>query len=229
MRYSLGHWHGYFYEGEGIHWADESMTTIVLEPGDGEQDIRGKAWSCRRRFKVNGSWSKGENDIIQVEFKMSSFEAAYADPFCFNGRFDPERDALTGVWGMTEPEPSNSMNSMNSIGPMEFRRIPPHYLTAYPTIKGLTDDKPRALWNFAIAAVRNDIRRESWSWSYFSQRRDDRNTILSLAIRYYDFGTPLSDEEFDRMVTTAKRLTSADACFYESRSNYIRVHTWIHR
>jgi Vacuolar sorting-associated protein 13, N-terminal len=222
MRHSLGHWHGYFYEREGVHWSDESMTTIVSDPGDGEQDISGKAWSCRRRFNVNGSWSKGENDIIQVEFKMSSFETAYADPFCFNGRFDPERDALTGVWGMSGPETSSS------VGPMEFRRIPPHYLTAYPTIKDLTDDKPRALWKFAIAAVRNDIRRESWSWSYFSQRRDDRNTILSMAIRYYNFGTPLSAEEFDRMVTTTKRLTSADACFYESRSNYIRVHTWVH-
>ena len=222
MGYSLGHWHGYFYEGEGVHWSDESMTTIVLEPGDDEQDIRGKAWSCRRRFKVNGSWSKGENDIIQIEFKMSPFETAHVDPFCFNGRFDPERDALTGVWGMTELETSNS------VGPMEFRRILPRYLTAYPTIKDLRDDKPRALWKFAIAAVRSDIRRESWSWSYFSQRRDDRKTMLSLAIRYYDFGKPLSDEEFDQMVTTAKRLTPADACFYESRSNYIRAHTWVH-
>jgi hypothetical protein len=197
------------------------MATIVLEPGDDEQDIKGKGWSCRRRFKVNGSWSKGENDIIQVRFKMSSFETAYVDPFFFNGRFDPERDALTGVWRMSELE--------TSVGPMEFRRIPPHYLTAYPTIKDLAVDKPRALWKFAIAAVRNDIGRESWSWSYFSQRRDDRDTILSLAGRYYDFGTPLSAEEINRMIAASKRPTSADACFYESRSNNIRDYTWVHR
>jgi len=221
MRHSLGHWHGYFYEGEGVHWSNESMSTIVLEPGDDEEDIRGKGWSCRRRFKVNGSWSKGEHDIIQVGFKMSSFETAYVDPFFFNGRFDPERDALTGVWRMSELK--------TPIGPMEFRRIPPHYLTAYPTIKDLTDDKPRALWKFAIAAVRNDIDRESWSWSYFSQRRDDRNTILSLATRYYDFGTPLSAEEINRMIATSKRPTSADACFYGSRSGYRRDYTWVHR
>jgi hypothetical protein len=197
------------------------MTTIVLEPGDGEQDIRAKAWSCRRRFEVNGSWSKGEGDIIQIEFKMSSFETAYVDPFFFKGLFDPERDAITGVWRMSELEAS--------IGPMELRRILPHYLTAYPTIKELADDKPHALWKFAIAAVRNDIRRESWAWSYFSQRRDDRNSILSFTTRYYDFGAPLSFEEFDRMITITKRQTSADACFYESRSNYIRDNTWVHR
>ena len=219
MRYSLGHWHGYSYEGEGVYWSDDSMTTIVLEPGDGEQDTRAKAWSRRRHFKVNGSWSKGENDVIQVEFKMSSFETR--EPFFFNGHFDPERDALTGVWRMSELE--------TSIGPMEFRRIPPHYLTTYPTIKELADDKPRALWKFAIAAVQSDIRRESWSWSYFSQRRDDRNATLSLTSRYYDFGTPLSEEEVDRMTTTIKRLTSADACFYESRSDYVRANTWTHR
>jgi hypothetical protein len=48
---------------------------------------------------------------------------------------------------------------------MEFRRIPPRYLAVYPSIKELSDNNPRlksrALWGFAIAAVRNDIRRET--------------------------------------------------------------------
>ncbi|KAF8259842.1 hypothetical protein EI94DRAFT_1812645 [Lactarius quietus] len=59
----------------------------------------------------------------------------------------------------------------------------------------LSDNKPRALWRFAIAAVRDDVRRTRWSWSYFARRRKDRQTVLSLGIRDWFFGTPINDEE----------------------------------
>jgi hypothetical protein len=107
-------------------------------------------------------------------------------------------------------------------------KIPPRYLTVYPTIKELSDNKPRALWGFAIAAVRNDIRRERWSWSYFSRRRDDRKTVLTLVTRYLYFGEPLNSEEIQRCCATTQRLTPADACFYGSRVDYIRANTWVH-
>jgi hypothetical protein len=101
---------------------------------------------------------------------------------------------------------------------MEFRRIPPRYLTVYPSIKELSDNKPRALWGFAIAAVRNDIRRERWSWSYFSQRRKDRMAVISLGIRYFTLGRRLTTKD-QRCTAAAQRLTAADACFYFSKIN----------
>ena len=219
--YSLGHWHGYFYDGEGDQLGDQSMMTIVLKPGDGEQDIKGDAWSCLGRFMISGSWSKGENDIIEVKFKISSFDTAYLHPAYLNSRLDSQRDALTGVWGLSELE--------TSMGQMEFRRIPPCHLVAYPHAKALRDNKPRAFWKFAIAAVQNNILREHWSWSYFSQRRLDRVTRISLTTRYNHFGVPLNEEEIDRLGAATRRLTSADACFYKSMVNHIRANTWVHK
>ncbi|KAI0249342.1 hypothetical protein BJV78DRAFT_1155917 [Lactifluus subvellereus] len=166
LRDILGHWHGYFYEVDGIRETKgtDTMMTFVLEPADGEQNFKAKA--C--------------------------------------GHFDPGRDALTGVWDL-------SAGRNHTAGPMEFRRILPRYLTVYPSIKELSDNKPRALWRFAITA-----------------RRDDRETVISLMLRYLHHGTPLQEEEIQRMCTAAQRLTSADACFYGSRINHIRAHTWVH-
>ena len=196
------------------------MITFVLEPADGEHEFKASAWSNRGRYTITGSWSKGENDIVDVKFEMT-FQSKFWGAVFFNGRFDAERDALTGRWGMSE-------SVENSVGPMEFRRIPPRYLTVYPSIKELSDNKPRALWGFAIAAIRDDVRRERWSWSYFAQRRDDRKTMLSLWLRYLYFGKQLDGEELQRCCAASQRLTSADACFYGSKIDYKVAHTWIH-
>jgi hypothetical protein len=169
-----------------------------------------------------GSWSKGEDGVIRIKFKMSWSSSSVLWAFLFfSGRFDPKRDAMTGTWGL-------SAGLKNPKGKMEFRRILPSYLTLYPSIKELRDNKPRALWRFAIAAVRNDVRRGRWTWSYFSQRRADRKTIVPLLGRSRWFGSPLSAEETRAMHAITWRLTPADACFYDSEVDHIRANTWIH-
>lgn len=215
MSCSLGRWNGYFYEEMGIRLATETdtMMTVELESADGKQGIKGNGWSNRGRFTIDGSWSKGENNVMQIKFRMS-FQLAFLGIVFFNGYFDPERDALTG-------DCSNPAN-MKTRRLMELRRIPPRYLTVYPSIYELSINKPRALWKFAIAAVRSDIRRERWSWSYFSQRRNDRETYMSLIFRVLFSGKPLDTEETERLRTAAQGLTPEDACFYGSRINRVR-------
>ena len=216
---SLGHWHGYSYDYDGTPTLNgtRSMMTFVLEPADGEYEFKANAWSIKGRDTITGSWFKDENGITKI--KLMTTPQSFS--WCFSGRFDAERDALTGVWGQ-------SLDAENSWGPMEFRRISPRYLTVYPSIKEFSDNKPRALWRFAIAAVRNDVRRERWSWSYFAQRRDDRKTVLSSTIRYMYFGEPLDSEEHQRCSAASQRLTPADACFYHSKIVHRLANTWLH-
>ena len=220
MGRSLGTWNGYFYDPEGVRWVAHSMTAFALEPVEGTHGFKADARSLKGRQTVSGSWSKGEDDAIQIKFKISFLSALWA-PIFFKGRFDPERDALTGVWG-----PSAELESF--VGKAEFRRIPSHYLTVYPNIKELRDNKPRALWRFAIAAVRNDIRRDHWTWSYFSQRRNDRKTIVSLLVRSRWFGPPLSAEETGALYAITLRLVPSDACFYDSMVDHIRAYACLH-
>jgi hypothetical protein len=196
------------------------MMTFTLVPAKGERDFQADGWSVRGRQTIAGSWSKGEDDIVQIKFKISFSSGIWA-PNYFIGHFDPERDALTGVWGATAELESSS-------GKMEFRRIPPRYLTVYPSIKELSDNKPRALWRFAISAVRNDIRRDHWAWSYFEQRRNDRKTGVSLLVRHRWFGLPLNDEETETLFAIIRRMLPSDACFYDSKVDHIRAHTRVH-
>jgi hypothetical protein len=219
---SLGHWNGYSYDRKGVHWGAHSMMSFVLEPAEGEHDFKADVRSLQGRQTIVGSWSKGEDDVIRIKFRMSFSSASvlWASLF-FSGRFDPERDTLTGTWGL-------SAGLKAPKGKMEFRRILPSYLTLYPSIKELRDNKPRALWRFAIVAVRGDIRRGRWAWSYFSQRRDDRKTIIPLLVRSRWFGPPLSAEETRTLHAITRRLTPADACFYDSEVDHIRAYTWVH-
>lgn len=198
------------------------MVTFILVPGEGDHGFKAEAWTLQGCQRITGSWSQSEDGVIQIKFKMtfSSDGLIWASIF-FNGRFDPERDALTGIWGL-------SADLEVTIGKMEFRRIPPCYLAVYPSIKDLEDNKPRALWRFAIAAVRNDILRSRWAWSYFSQRRDDRKTLVPFLVRLRWFGPPLNEEETKTLHAITRRLTPADACFYDSKADRIRAYTWVH-
>ncbi|KAI9438365.1 hypothetical protein H4582DRAFT_258574 [Lactarius indigo] len=221
----LGHWHGYFYQDDGSREINGhfSMMTFVLQPVDGERKFKANAWSIGGRHTITGSWSNGENGAMEIKF-MTTFENVSWPAISFSGRFDAERDALTGIWGW-----GISVDAEISSGLMEFRRIPPHYLTVYPSIKELSDNKSRALWGFAIAAVRDDVRRERWSWSYFSQRRKDRETVISLASRcFFLLGTPVSYEEAETFSTAAQRLTAADACFWISKITHSLAYTPLH-
>ena len=194
--------------------------TFVLVPAKGEGDVKADAWSLKGRYTISGSWSEGENGVIQIKLKMTFLALAWSPKF-FDGYFDAERNALTGFWGF-------SADLEGSTHQMECRRIPPHYLTAYPNIEELSNNKPRSLWKFAIAAVRNDVRRGHWLWAYFSQRRDDRENIVPLLVRSLHFGSPLSYEEEQKCYAIIQGLTSTDACFYGTKTNYIRAHTWVH-
>ena len=197
------------------------MMTILLLPREDERGFNGKGWSCQGCPNIIWS-SKDDNDIIEIKLRI--FYSNTMHPLHFKARFYPERDTLAGVWGWDWSE----LELETPSGKMEFRRIPPLHFTAYPSMREFTDNKPRALWKFAIGAVRNDLLRENWSWSYFSQRRLDRITRISLTIRYNSFGTPLNKQEIDQLNDATKRLTSADACFYGSIVDDIRANTWTH-
>jgi hypothetical protein len=195
------------------------MITLAFVPADSEQHLKANGWFSNGRCTAAGPWSKDENGILQIEFKVSFDDVSLSSIF-FKGHFDTERDALTGKWNYGAIQGYD-------FGYIEFRRTPLRYLTVYPSIEELSDDKPRALWRFVIAAVRNDIRRDHWSWSYFMQRRDDRESVIPLLIRSRYFGPILGFEEGRALAETLQRLTPVDACFYHSKANLIRAKTCI--
>ncbi|KAM5542283.1 hypothetical protein V8D89_004156 [Ganoderma adspersum] len=72
-----------------------------------------------------------------------------------------------------------------------------------------------ALWQYAISAIRHDIRRKWWTWSYFAARRYARKNYLKTHQMLN--GTFPYDPDHDLRVSEASlALTSRDARFYEA-------------
>ncbi|KAJ7177914.1 hypothetical protein C8R46DRAFT_1212646 [Mycena filopes] len=81
------------------------------------------------------------------------------------------------------------------------------------TLVELAVNKPRALWAFAIDAVRFNIRRSRWTWSFFKERRDDRERFISLFMQL----VVLPDEDvIEQLSRVNKKFTTADYRFYSS-------------
>lgn len=51
-----------------------------------------------------------------------------------------------------------------------------------PSAERLTEDRPRALLQFAGKAILDEVheRNRKWTWGYFAERRDDRHRYVEL-------------------------------------------------
>ncbi len=49
-------------------------------------------------------------------------------------------------------------------------------------MENLSDAGARAKWNFACKAILDGVheRNRKWTWAYFAERRDDRNSYVDL-------------------------------------------------
>ncbi|KAI0044626.1 hypothetical protein FA95DRAFT_1496723 [Auriscalpium vulgare] len=217
----LGHWNGYFYD-DGAREVDggDSMMTLAIEVADGENNVKAIGWSNRGRFLVEGTCQDDEHGVPQLALKWT-FTGSSWKKIYFYGHHDVDSGTLSGSYGyFADPE--------STVGEFVFKRIAPQHMVFYPDNTALAANKARSLWTFAIEAVRQEVRRERWSWSYFKQRRDDRKVFIESYVRWQYFGTPLTDEESERFTKVSQRILPADVCFYSSRILEIKATTAIH-
>jgi hypothetical protein len=79
----------------------------------------------------------------------------------------------------------------------------------FPPPAVLQANSSKALWQFAIAAVRYGVRRGSWSWSFFKARADSRKRFIELYVRSTRFGRPLNRNEQEELGLLKKSFTTA--------------------
>lgn len=85
-----------------------------------------------------------------------------------------------------------------------------------PAIEQFEADKPKALWNFARAAILEEVRdrHRRWTWAYFAERRDDRKRYVELFMSK-QLG-PLSPQDQGLLDSLEKKLSYEDLRFYRS-------------
>ncbi|GAA5898641.1 hypothetical protein JCM6882_000886 [Rhodosporidiobolus microsporus] len=85
-----------------------------------------------------------------------------------------------------------------------------------PSQKEIDSNRNRALWKFAINAIRSEVhdKHKRWSWAYFAERRDDRKAYVRL-FKTKTYGT-ITVEESQELVDLEKKLEYKDIRFYRS-------------
>jgi hypothetical protein len=204
----LGLWHGHMYWPGTESLPSAGMVSMDLKPSSTRGDVQLFTAAERANmtdFKIAGECRAGdEPGTVAISFKRS-FPARYPAQY-YTGTWDPKMQTLTGtVWREEDPN-----DSERPSGAFVFKRIAPEHMCFSPAPVELKANKSRALWTFAISAVRFDIRRNRWAWSFFEDRRDIRKRFIELYIRSTTFGPPMSQEEWDELSRVKKMMTTAD-------------------
>ncbi|KAJ6481736.1 hypothetical protein C8R45DRAFT_1002875 [Mycena sanguinolenta] len=211
----LGVWHGFFYWSSTNESPSAGMVSMVFKPSSTEGEVQyftAEGRANRMDFKVEGEYRAGdEPGTASITFKRS-FAARFSAQR-FVGKWTAATETLTGTVGYDD-EPENQPGAF-----IFTRNITPEHMCFSPAPVQLQNNKARALWAFAIDAVKFDVRRSQWAWSYFKERRDRRQRFMELYIRSAGsttFGAPITEEERSELARIRKSMTTADSRFYHS-------------
>ncbi|KAF8214062.1 hypothetical protein K438DRAFT_995547 [Mycena galopus ATCC 62051] len=206
LRTLLGTWNGFTYtQPEGTIPSSGMLSFDLTATGSLTFGASGRANSSA--FNISGECNAQHLDLVNFTFKKT-FPARFA-PLYFAGSWDVSTQCLSGTWG-EESDPRTHP------GVFVFKRMAPECLCFFPPPPVMKENSSKALWQFAIAAIRYGVRRGRWSWSFFEERGRSRRRFIELYIRSTKFGRPLARKEEEELGLLKKSFTTADSRFYHS-------------
>ncbi|KAJ6499432.1 hypothetical protein C8R45DRAFT_115543 [Mycena sanguinolenta] len=212
----LGSWNGFTYSPTSSIVPSSGMMSMDLL-ASGTRRFQASSRSNMTDFTITGECTGQSSEVVKFTFRQT-FPTRFS-PQYFSGQWSRAQQSLTGTWG-AEVDPRTH------DGVFIFKRIIPEYMCFFPAPAVLRANKHRALWIFAISAVKYAVRRKRWSWSLFKERTENRKRFIELYIRSTHFGRPLSTVEQVELGLLKKSFTTADSRFYHSiAENQIRVTT----
>ncbi|KAJ7115777.1 hypothetical protein C8R44DRAFT_213727 [Mycena epipterygia] len=216
LKVMLGSWNGFTYSPASSIVPSSGMISMDLLASAGRR-FQASSRSNMSDFSISGECSPDSAETVKFTFKLT-YPARFA-PQYFAGTWSRTTQSLSGTWGA-------EADSRTHDGVFTFKRIIPEYMCFFPAPAVMKVNKPRALWGFAISAVRYSIRREEWSWAFFKQRTENRKRFIELYIRSTRFGRPLNHSEEEELGLIKKSFTTADSRFFHSIAEQrIRVTT----
>ncbi|KAH8083346.1 hypothetical protein BXZ70DRAFT_582249 [Cristinia sonorae] len=163
-------------------------------------------------LEVFGICGKDQGGRITIDFKVQ--HERYSGTEYFSGYID-ELESLVGYVGW-----SRDVSEAKHHSKFILRRISPDVMRFRPSPAELKRSKYRALWSFAIRYTLSDLRRKSWSWKHFKERRDIRNRFLKFLIAAWFDGRQLTGTELSEFMDCRRRLTPQEDVFYLSMRDY---------
>ncbi|KAG8808806.1 hypothetical protein FRC18_004850 [Serendipita sp. 400] len=164
--------------------------------------------------EVTSTTENGLDFILKLAYGPQPSEGEETWAFEFTGSFDTSTLEARGNWASVGYPP---------FGPFLLTRRPTF---AYPFLYSkseLSENRARARWKFALTTIRQQIRRQRWSWSYFKDRMEQRKRYVELRLRMdieqlynVNAAVRLSSDEILELNSTGERLHPADGRYYMS-------------
>ncbi|KAG9050085.1 hypothetical protein FS842_011409, partial [Serendipita sp. 407] len=165
--------------------------------------------------------------ILKVAYGLQPSKSDETFAFEFTGSLNTSTLELKGTWAVVGYPPA---------GPFVLIRRPTF---AYPFLYSkseLSENRARARWKFAITTIRQQVRRQWWSWSYFKDRMEQRKRYVELRLRMdieqlysVNGAARLSSDEILELNSTGERLHPADGRYYISLAKKAMRMLCIHR
>ncbi|CAK5278153.1 unnamed protein product [Mycena citricolor] len=219
-------WHGFFYQSSNPRYSLAGMVSFTLQPISFNGDVQ--FFSASDRANGIDFTVEGECHLSTLRLKFTRFFSTRLPPHYYYGTWDPDAQIMSGTLGLSD-------DPVDHMATFVYRQMDPRYLALAPTPAQLQDGRSRALWRFAIEAVRQDVQRSRWAWSYFKGRRDHRLQFVKLSIRSgggttnIPYGPSLTKAEVVSFSLLKQRMTSADSRFYHSLVEQEYRHIVSHR
>lgn len=208
IKFILGPWNGAIYRDQGREYSSFDIISFTLSQGAEENHFQASARAGEFDFKITGSCSPVETqDQIAISFKRTFTN--HHPPQYWYGRFDPATDTITGTVSFNEDRTGTSATFV-------LKRTPSDQLRFRPPPAAFEGNKARTLWTYALSVTRAYVHQQSWSKTFFHERRDTRKRFIQLYIRSTAFGKPLDEAENAELKEIRLRLTTADSRFYHS-------------
>ena len=182
------------------------MYSFNFQPGETAATFvsRGRVALHLSEFIVSGhveaSSTGAPTYVLSLRFVPSYYKQYNGH---LRGTLSSSKDIFTGVWGTSKQDLPFTF---------EYRRLSPRLLALRPSLEKFRTNRPRALWDFALAVVRADVRRAAFSKSHFEERRRLRHAWVDFRSGHLD--DSVQDPAGYRNAGELLRRTSYEDAFY---------------
>ena len=166
------------------------------------------------KYQISGQCYRDAEGVLRANFTMS-FPGTTSSDEHWSGEVDVE-GSFVGYKSYNFRPSKFDYDQMFIL-----RRIPSDIMALRPSPSEFIENKPWALWQFAIDAILYNVRKKWWSWSFFKERRNQRHRYLKLNIANWTYGRRPDGDEFAEFMRMRKAILPEHANLIRSMRDYL--------
>lgn len=235
----VGVWHGFYYYGFYSSDTDGVMGFRIDSINEDNTFVGGGSDS------LSGFTIKGKLNERRISFlkEYDRLVQRRKTSWFYSGKINNTFDAITGKWGdpslaqaessqandNEDDDPKNSETDREDfLGRFTVQKKSAEFVRFRPSDKEFEENKPRALWKFALNAVMDSVSRRVLTWSTLKKRRDDRRLFINLWMEYEDNGLRNREDNEDLQMLQ-RQLSAVDLRLYRHLAQVFRSRTVQHQ